>query len=148
MRAQLCLTPSLPHRLYAALWAPPSMGLPRQEYWSGLPFPSPGDLPHPGWGRVRKTLSGLKGRNPEGDPEGGGEATGWLRCRCGRGEPLRPELSCSVFWSKCCISQAVQPGVTVLPSLGLCVKICKIRCRIVVLKIDQESECVCACMFV
>ena len=22
-----------------------SMGLPRQEYWSGLPFPSPGDLP-------------------------------------------------------------------------------------------------------
>ena len=25
-----------------------SMGLPRQEYWSGLPFPSPGDLPNPG----------------------------------------------------------------------------------------------------
>ena len=24
------------------------MGLPRQEYWSGLPFPSPGDLPDPG----------------------------------------------------------------------------------------------------
>ena len=28
--------------------APPSMGLSRQEYWSGLPFPSPGDLPDPG----------------------------------------------------------------------------------------------------
>ena len=27
--------------------APPSMGFPRQEYWSGLPFPSPGDLPDP-----------------------------------------------------------------------------------------------------
>ena len=27
---------------------PPSMGFSRQEYWSGLPFPSPGDLPHPG----------------------------------------------------------------------------------------------------
>ena len=27
---------------------PQSMGLPRQEYWSGLPFPSPGDLPNPG----------------------------------------------------------------------------------------------------
>ena len=26
---------------------PPSMGLSRQEYWSGLPFPSPGDLPDP-----------------------------------------------------------------------------------------------------
>ena len=25
-----------------------SMGFPRQEYWSGLPFPSPGDLPKPG----------------------------------------------------------------------------------------------------
>ena len=24
------------------------MGFPRQEYWSGLPFPFPGDLPHPG----------------------------------------------------------------------------------------------------
>ena len=26
----------------------PSMGFSRQEYWSGLPFPSPGDLPNPG----------------------------------------------------------------------------------------------------
>ena len=25
-----------------------SLGFPRQEYWSGLPFPSPGDLPNPG----------------------------------------------------------------------------------------------------
>ena len=28
--------------------APPSMGFFRQEYWSGSPFPSPGDLPDPG----------------------------------------------------------------------------------------------------
>ena len=28
--------------------APLSMGFPRQEYWSGLPFPTLGDLPHPG----------------------------------------------------------------------------------------------------
>ena len=27
---------------------PLSLGLPRQEYWSGLPFPSPGDTPDPG----------------------------------------------------------------------------------------------------
>ena len=38
---------------FAILWtvahqAPPSMGSSRQEYWSGLPFPSPGDLPNPG----------------------------------------------------------------------------------------------------
>ena len=36
----------------ATLWtvapqAPLSMGFSRQEYWSGLPFPSPGDLPDP-----------------------------------------------------------------------------------------------------
>jgi len=28
--------------------APLSMGLPRPKYWSGLPFPSPGNLPDPG----------------------------------------------------------------------------------------------------
>ena len=37
----------------ATLWTvahqtPLSMGFPRQEYWSGLPFPSSGDLPNPG----------------------------------------------------------------------------------------------------
>ena len=31
-----------------AYQAPPSMGFPRQEYWSGVPFPSPGDLADPG----------------------------------------------------------------------------------------------------
>ena len=30
-----------------AYQAPLSMGFPRQEYWSGLPFPPPGDLPDP-----------------------------------------------------------------------------------------------------
>ena len=40
-------------RLFATLWtvahqAPLSMGFSRQEYWNGLPFPSPGDLPNPG----------------------------------------------------------------------------------------------------
>ena len=42
-----------PVRLFATLWtvahqAPQSMGFSRQEYWSGLPFPSPGDLSNPG----------------------------------------------------------------------------------------------------
>ena len=31
-----------------AYQASPSMGFSREEYWSGLPFPSPGDLPDPG----------------------------------------------------------------------------------------------------
>ena len=44
---------SLSHvRLFVTQWtvayqAPPSMGFSRQEYWSWLPFPSPGDLPNP-----------------------------------------------------------------------------------------------------
>ena len=32
------------------------MGFPRQEYWSGLPFPSPGDLPNPGINRGSPAL--------------------------------------------------------------------------------------------
>ena len=32
----------------AGLNLKPSMGFSRQEYWNGLPFPSPGDLPDPG----------------------------------------------------------------------------------------------------
>ena len=42
-----------PVQLFATPWtvahqAPLSMEFSRQEYWSGLPFPSPGDLPNPG----------------------------------------------------------------------------------------------------
>ena len=37
-----------PHELAIACQAPLSMGFPRQEYWSGLPFPPLGDLPNPG----------------------------------------------------------------------------------------------------
>ena len=33
---------------YIACQAPLSMRFSKQEYWSGLPFPSPGDLPNPG----------------------------------------------------------------------------------------------------
>ena len=43
---QLCLTLCDPWTVVGQ--APPSMGFSRQEYWSGLPFPSPEDLPDPG----------------------------------------------------------------------------------------------------
>ena len=42
-RVRLFVTPQT-----VAYQAPPSMKFSRQEYWSGLPFPSPGDLPDPG----------------------------------------------------------------------------------------------------
>ena len=44
--AQSC--PTLCDPWTVAHQAPPSMGFSRQEYWGGLPFPSPGDLPDPG----------------------------------------------------------------------------------------------------
>jgi len=39
----------------AFLW----MGFPRQEYWSGLPFPSLGDLPSPGIKPTSPALAGI-----------------------------------------------------------------------------------------
>ena len=50
----VCVLSHFSHvRLFANLWivacqAPLSLGFSRQEYWSGLPFPPPGDLPAPG----------------------------------------------------------------------------------------------------
>ena len=44
--AKSCLT--LANRWTVACQVPLSMGFSSQEYWSGLPFSSPGDLPDPG----------------------------------------------------------------------------------------------------
>ena len=51
------------HQHQATLWtadrqAPLSIGLSRQEYWSELPFPSPGDLPNPGVEPMSPALAG------------------------------------------------------------------------------------------
>ena len=39
-----------------------SMGFPRHEYWSGLPFPPPGDLPNPGTEPMSPVSPALAGR--------------------------------------------------------------------------------------
>ena len=41
-----------------AFQAPLSMGFPRQEYWGGLPVPSPGDHPNPGTEPMSPALAG------------------------------------------------------------------------------------------
>ena len=58
--------------LFATPWivtyqAPPSMGFSRQECWSGLPFPSPGDLPDP---RIEPMSPALAGRFFTTEPPG------------------------------------------------------------------------------
>ena len=53
-----------------AYQAPPSMGFPRQEYWNGLPFPSPGDLPNPEIEPESPELAGgIFTSEPPGKPE-------------------------------------------------------------------------------
>ena len=42
--------------------APLCVGFSRQEYWSGLPFPSPGDLPDPGIEPISLAFPALAGR--------------------------------------------------------------------------------------
>ena len=54
---KLCLTLVTPWTV--AHQAPLSMGFPRQEYWSGLPAPSPGHLSHPG---IKPTSPAMAGR--------------------------------------------------------------------------------------
>ena len=60
--------------------APLSMGFPRQEYWSGLPFPTPGGLPDSGIEHVFLASPALAGgfftTAPPGKPQ-----RGWTSCK-------------------------------------------------------------------
>ena len=64
----LCVLSDFSHvRLCATLWTvalqtPLSMGFSRQEYWSGLPCPSPGNLPNPGIEPMSLMSPALAGR--------------------------------------------------------------------------------------
>ena len=58
-----CLTLAVPRTV--AHQAPPSMGFPRQDYWFGLSFPSPGDLSDLG---IELTSSALAGRFSTREP--------------------------------------------------------------------------------
>ena len=61
--------------LFATPWtvvlqAPLSLGFSRQEYWSGLPFPAPGDLPNPGTEPVSPVSPALAGQVFTTEPPG------------------------------------------------------------------------------
>ena len=72
----VCMLSSV--QLFETLWtvarqAPLSMRLSTQEYWSGLPFPPPGDLPNPGIKPTSFASPALAGRffttEPPGKPD-------------------------------------------------------------------------------
>ena len=71
--AKLCLTLMTPWT--AVYQAPLFMGFPRQEYWSGLPLPSPGDLPNPG---IEPTSPAFAGRFLTKEPPG--KLFSWCLC--------------------------------------------------------------------
>ena len=68
---QLC--PTLVTPWTVARQAPLSVGFSRQEYWSGLPFPSPGDLPDPG---IKPRSPALQADSLPAEPQGKPKNTG------------------------------------------------------------------------
>ena len=110
--------------LFATPWTiayqvPPSMGFSRQEYWGGLPFPSPGDLPNPG---IEPGSPPLKADTLPSEPPGKSSTLSYLQnsrsvvftvaCRI---------FSCSLSTTSCGMWGLVpHPGVEPGPSaLGL-----------------------------
>ena len=71
------------------------MGFSRQEYWRGLPFPSPGDLPDPGIKPGSLALeAGALTSKPPGKPKG------YYKCGGGLVAQLCPTLAAS--WAVAC----------------------------------------------
>ena len=80
---------SLANPWTVAYQSPLSMGSPRQEYWSGLPFPPPGDLPDP---RIKFTSPPLTGRFFTTEPPG--KPSHWFYLQnIPRIQPLLPTLA-------------------------------------------------------
>ena len=72
-RTLLLFTRYLVSNSFATSWAVAceaslSMGFPRQEYWNGLPFPSPGDFPDPGIEHVSPALADRVFTSQQGSP--------------------------------------------------------------------------------
>jgi len=74
-------------QLFSTLWTvalqtPLSMGFSMQGYWSGLPFPPPGDLPHPG-SNPHWQVGSLPLAPPLGHDNWGGEVSNFSLCTTG-----------------------------------------------------------------
>ena len=92
--AKSCLTLVTPWTV--ACQAPRSMGFSRQEYWSGLPFPSPGDLPDPG---IEPASPALQADSYQLSYEGSPRTLEWVACpfSSGSSQPRnRTRVTCIV----------------------------------------------------
>ena len=80
-------------RLFATPWtaayqAPLSRGFSRQEYWSGLPFPSPEDLPNPG---IEPRSPALEADALTSEPPVQSNVEAWVQSLV---KELRPNVPC------------------------------------------------------
>ena len=93
-RVQLSVTPwTVAHQ------APLSIAFSRQEYWSRLPFPSPGNLPNPG---IESRSPALQvdslPAEPQGKPKNTGVGCYFLLQRIFPTQGLNPRLLCLLHW--------------------------------------------------
>ena len=120
-------------RLFAAPWtvarqAPPSMEFSRQEYWSGLPLPSPGDPPNPGiehgisqarileWGTISFSLEIPWGLSNSGlDPGIPVYLILFTLSTVGVSYTPMAVLLVSMSWDMCLILASMVPRMTGLP---------------------------------
>ena len=100
-------------RLFTTLWtvahqAPQSMEFSRQEYWSGLPFPSPGDLPNPG---IEPGSPTLQADALPSEPPGKPPDKAMLQI-------ISNFRGCSYFWFSLSFQSKITPMLTYPQGLG------------------------------
>ena len=104
--------------------APLSMEFPRQEYWSGLPFPSSRDLPHP---RIELVSPALAGRFLTTEPPGKPPKSVLLGQNQGVGKATLPPLGVlgeNMFHAASCGCKPVVLGLWLIAPVSTSVPIC------------------------
>ena len=88
---------------------PPSMGFSRQEFWSGLPFPSPGDLLHSGIETAAPVTPSLQADSLPAEPQS----------RAGGGSPCCASHPCNFIYLSCAGSLSQSVGSPMLRHTAL-----------------------------
>ena len=96
--------PTLCDPMDCAHQAPPSMEFSRQEYWSGLPFPSPGHLPDPG---IEPRSPPVQADTLLSEPPGKLTLVQFL----GQEDPLEKASHSSYFWASLLAQTVKNPPI-------------------------------------